>query len=225
MRAHFLVLFCFVLFHTVSTQEQPQYSFGVFTVHHANKGCIRLQNGGSTLVLDGADGQRAQMAEDNPKGPRAMFYVEEVGQQGSAVYSLCNQKHRSFAASVKGRLSGHRSNSSIAQFTFRIDEAPVPAGISPLGGVQRLDWDESYLMTVEQKKHFVEHGFIKLDQCVSREQVSAALKAINAALCLPDAIGTNPAGGTQYCASVGTSDAILDLMYASPGELSVYRTQ
>ena len=225
MRAHFLVLFCFVLFHIVSTQEQPQYSFGVFTVHHANKGCIRLQNGGSTLVLDGADGQRAQMAEDNPKGPRAMFYVEEVGQQGSAVYSLCNQKHRSFAASVKGRLSGHRSNSSIAQFTFKIDEAPVPAGISPLGGVQRLDWDELYLMTVEQKKHFVEHGFIKLDQCVSREQVSAALKAINAALCLPDAIGTNPAGGTQYCASVGTSDAILDLMYASPGELSVYRTQ
>lgn len=201
--------------------HDPNHKFGPWTVKHAPKGCVRLEHGGAALVLTGQF--KAQLSEDCPKGPRAQFYLEEVGEAGSGIYTVCNLAHSCFLASLDGRLVGHTSNTSIAHFTLVLGDTLLPQdSASPLGGPRRLDWDDSFVLSESQKKHFVEFGFIKLDQIVPQPLISAALRAINTALCCEGAIGQNPnTGGVQYCEGVGGSAAIQDLMYATPAWTAV----
>jgi len=83
-------------------------------------------------------------------------------------------------------------------------------GDFPLSSVAQFD--DSAVLTEEQRQHFVDEGYLHVKQVVPAKLVHAALGAINAALCKPGGNVEVDDDGTRYCPGVGGSDAILNLL-------------
>ena len=75
-------------------------------------------------------------------------------------------------------------------------------------------FDESVVLTEEQKQHFISEGYLQVKQAVPAKLVHAALGAINTALCKPgsNVVIDDDGSSTQYCPGVGNSDAVLNLL-------------
>lgn len=69
-------------------------------------------------------------------------------------------------------------------------------------------------LSTEQKRHFVEHGYLPLPGIVPRERLDAALRAINASL---GANGLDPTQGVRtHTPELTGTPPILDLLNATP---------
>ena len=82
-------------------------------------------------------------------------------------------------------------------------------------------FDESVVLTVEQQQQFIDEGYVHLKQVVPDELVYEALAAINVALCEPrwekdDDEKPGILNLQRYHIGLGTSDAIMNLLYKSP---------
>lgn len=93
---------------------------------------------------------------------------------------------------------------------FNQDHSNAATGES--SATAKSQFDDSVVLTDEQKRQFAEFGYLQVKQVVPTKFAHAALGAINAALCK---LGGNIEvhdGTTQFCLGVGKSDAILNLI-------------
>ena len=102
-----------------------------------------------------------------------------------------------------------KSNPNPNPDSCRVDENPS------------AHFNESIVLTTGQQQQFIDEGYIHLKQVVSSELVHAALAAINVALCQPRGVNEddeNPGilNLQKYHDGLGTSEAIMNLLYKSP---------
>ena len=108
------------------------------------------------------------------------------------------------------RLVSVATTTEAAAFT-----APGATWTARTASHQHTDFDEGVTMTAAQKQHFVEQGYVQIKAAVPRKLVNTARGAINAALLTPEGVTTDDDGKAQFCRSLGSSPAILDLLYGS----------
>ena len=190
-------------------------SYGPFKLHHMGRNIVAF------AVIDDSDSKtdflrmddRGRVSMTGKGGPFAQFTIIRLAPD---IYSLQCIQHKKFLVSCCGNLQGSQEDGLWMLSPIELRDLESICERGELSHTSAITDDPSLQLSVDQKRTFMEAGFVKLDNCIPQSLIDRALCEINSRLCELDSVTKNGDGHTQYTTSVQGSPAICALFYNSP---------
>eukprot|EP01060_Flectonema_neradi_P023362 TRINITY_DN3160_c0_g1_i1.p1 TRINITY_DN3160_c0_g1~~TRINITY_DN3160_c0_g1_i1.p1 ORF type:complete len:436 (+),score=40.10 TRINITY_DN3160_c0_g1_i1:51-1358(+) len=187
--------------------------FGPFKLHHKGRNIVAFAtvdaNDSKTDFLRVDD--KGHVSMFGKGGPFAQFTIFRMAPD---IYSLQCVKNKKYLGTNLGYLQG--SDEDFLWTLAPIELVDLEKACVELTNTSAITDDPSLQLSADQKKTFMEAGFVQLKGCVPQALVDRALCEINSRLCEIDSATKNEDGHIQFCSSVSGSPAVLALFYMSP---------
>jgi len=187
--------------------------FGPFLREDFKEGVIRLQTSDSRyLRVVPASGM---VDAEGAGGPPCQFKIQEA--HGNHFMLRCEHDPLKFLGiNPWCALTGRDVASEKQVFCWESVEQPLGKVLAPPSVTGKHDFDETVDLTLEQRRAFIEDGFLIIKGVVPPSLASAALAEINCSLLKVGAAFQDADGNTKHCADAASSNTIQALLYGTP---------
>mmetsp|Transcript_104292 Transcript_104292/g.185390 ORF Transcript_104292/g.185390 Transcript_104292/m.185390 type:complete len:524 (-) Transcript_104292:146-1717(-) len=186
--------------------------FGPFQREDFKEGVIRLQTSDARyLRITPASGM---VDAAGGGGPPCQFKIQKADHNHFTLRSE-HDPFQFLGVTANGALTGRDVASENQVFCWESFEQPLGKLLAPPSLIGK-HFDEAVDLTLEQRKTFMEDGFLIIKGVVPPSLASAALAAINCSLLKVGATVQEEEGNIRHCADIASSDTILSLLYGTP---------
>jgi hypothetical protein len=189
------------------------FEFGPFQREDVKEDVVRLQaaNQGYLRIVPG----NGQVDASGGGGLPCQF---KISMTGDGIFTLRSEGENARLLGVNswGALSGRHVAADKQLFCWKTLESPLGSPIPLASLVGTSDFDETIDLTPEQRKSFVEDGFLIIRGAVPPCLATAALAVINRSLLKHGTSTIEENGNLRYCTDICGNDTILALLYGTP---------